>query len=77
MPELHYKHISILIVALAIVAAFLWDLLVVLVDGNRDTWCQAVREINQASNGLLMWVAIGVGIHIFCVQWFPAAWCCR
>ena len=50
-------------------------LLIALAAHSEDTWCQAVRDLNRASHGLLMWAGwIGVGVHIFCSQWFPVAW---
>jgi hypothetical protein len=68
------KHISILIVLFSIAIAIAWDVLVALSGHPDDTWCQAIRELNRQSGGLLMCCAIGAAVHIFCNQWFPTAW---
>jgi hypothetical protein len=71
------QRISILIVLASIAAALGWDVLILALGVKGSTWCQAVRDLNRDSNGLLMFCALGVAIHIFCVQWFPAAWTSR
>ena len=71
---MHPKHIAILIVLASGLVALAWDGYVIAAGRPNDTWCQAIRELNRMSDGLVMCVVIGVLIHIFCNQWFPPAW---
>jgi len=71
---MNYKHIATLLVIACFVSALAWDVWVKLNHFQEATWCQAVRDLNKASNGLLGLCLIALIVHILCVQWFPTAW---
>ena len=70
-----YKHLAILCVLATIALMIAWDI-VALVAGQLQTasWCDAFRDLNKSSGGLLGMLAIAVLVHVLCNQWFPAAW---
>ena len=69
-----YRHVAILIVLACIALALGWDALVIAAGRAQDTWCQAFRELNAASGGLLGLCFIALGVHLLCIQWFPRQW---
>ena len=71
---MNYKHISILIVLGMIIVGLGWDGYVTAKHLHAATWCQAVRDLNKASDGLLGLCLVALLIHILCLQWFPTAW---
>ncbi len=68
------KHLSTLIVLITIAAGLGWDCFLACVGALQDSWCEAFRELNARSGGLLGLCYIALGFHLLCLQWFPAAW---
>ena len=66
--------ISILIVLAYILVAILWDVIVVSLGYKHATFCQAVRDLNRDSDGLLGLCLVALVVHILCLQWFPNSW---
>ena len=72
---MNYKHVAILLVLGSAGVAIAWDIVLAFMGklyGN--SWCQAFRDINKASDGLLLFVTVAVLVHIACLQWFPVEW---
>ena len=56
-------------------SALIWDAVLAefgCLDGN--SWCQAARDINRSTEGLLAMGWFILGIHIFFRDYLPAAW---
>ena len=69
------RHLAILLVIVTIAAALAWDAAVEIAgNANTATWCAAFRDLNKTSGGLLGLCFIALGVHLLCIQWFPAAW---
>jgi hypothetical protein len=68
------RHISTLIIVLSIAVALGWDAWVEARGIRGASWCQAVRDLNAASDGLLGLCLVALVVHILCVQWFPPEW---
>ena len=68
------KQLSILIVLASIAAGLAWDTFCACTGRLDDSWCDAFRGLNKSSAGLLGLCYIALGVHLLCVQWFPAAW---
>ena len=66
--------LSIYLFLAYIVVAVVWDIFVIARGNTPCTWCQAAREVNAQSDGLLALCSIALWIHIFAVQWLPNVW---
>jgi hypothetical protein len=66
---------AICIVSVYIIVAIVWDVLLACCGKLGDnSFCEACREINAASDGLLALCLIALWIHIFLLPLLPAWW---
>jgi len=66
---------AILLAVSYIIEAIAWDVvLAIFGDLPGNSFCQACREINAASDALLAIGSLGLWIHIFLLPWLPSFW---
>jgi hypothetical protein len=68
--------IAILLVIAYVVVAGAWDAFLAAFtnDLSADSFCQAARELNQTSGGLLAVATLAIWVHVFLIWWLPRAW---
>ena len=67
--------ISLIIVLAYIVGAIAWDVGLAAVGkcwGN--SWCEACRELNRSSDGLIALCGLALWVHVFLLPWLPEFW---
>ena len=75
MSYLSCLHKAIVAVLACIAIGLGWDAYVLWFSAYpRATFCEASRELNRASNGLLALGYFSLGVHIFFLPWLPSWW---
>ena len=58
-----------------IVIAIAWDLFAGLAGGlHSNSWCEAARQVNRTTDGLIALCSIALWIHVFFLPWLPTFW---
>jgi len=70
------QKIAIYVVVSTIVVALGWDTLLICLgqDIHQSSFCQACRNLNKSTDGLLALGAVALWIHIFLLQILPSWW---
>ena len=66
--------VSILIVIASVVAALVWDAIMLSCGDSQDSWSQACRDLNRDSAGLIALCSVALWVHLFLLDYLPKGW---